>query len=174
MPVSGGRRKQILNVSAGKLSHPLTYRFFLPVAFGHEVCEPEDRAFSNETTSSPDFRSCSNRFNRGRPPGVTSKIRCRADLRLSGSPSRRGPLHPSTAERRNVAEISAQLPRVARFQPPLLHSERGRRVDRKIRDSFGRRCFFFQAEDGIRDLRPLPEASRRASRQDQRAAQTAD
>jgi hypothetical protein len=84
MPVSGGHRKQILNVSASKLSHPLTCRFFLVViAFGHKVCEPEGRAFSDETTFSPSLSD--------HAVGLISatlsaagKIGCRADLRLSG------------------------------------------------------------------------------------------
>src|SRR6266481_6544289 len=114
MPVSGGRRKQILNVSAVKLSHPLTCRVFL-VAFGHKVCEPESHAFSDETTFSPSHSDHSGQFDHRHAASAAGKIGCRADLRLSGSPSRRGPLHPSTAERRDVAEISAQLSRVARF-----------------------------------------------------------
>src|SRR6266480_6392139 len=100
---------------------------WLFVAFGRKVCDPESRAFSDETTFSPSLSDHSGQFDYRHAASAAGKIGCRADLRLSGSPSRRGPLHPSTAERRDVAEIFAQLPRVARFQPPLLHSERCRR-----------------------------------------------
>src|ERR1700720_506407 len=93
------------------------------VAFGHKVCEPEGRAFSDETTFFSFLSDHGGQLDQRHTAGAAGKIGCRADLRLSWSPSRRGPLHPSAAERRDVAEISAQLPRVARFQPSLLHSE---------------------------------------------------
>src|ERR1700719_1735376 len=103
------------------LLHVDSYWLF---AFGHKVCEPEGRAFSDETTFSPSLSDHSGQFDHGHAASAAGKIGCRANLRLSWSPSRRGPLHPSTAECRDVAEISAQLPRIARFQPPLLHSKR--------------------------------------------------
>src|SRR5207244_4550338 len=111
---------------------------WLFVAFGHEVCDPEIRAFSDETTFSPSLSDHSGQFDHRHAASAAGKIGCRADLRLSGSPSRRGPLHPSTAERRDVAEISAQFPRVARFQLLLLHSEICRRVDSQVRDGYVR------------------------------------
>src|SRR5437764_10754146 len=80
-------------------------------AFGHKVCEPEGRAFPDEPTFSRPLSGCSRRFNRVRPASAAGKIGCGANLRLSWSPSRRGPLHSSTAERGDVAEISPQLPR---------------------------------------------------------------
>ena len=55
-------------------------------AFGHKVCEPEGRAFSDETTFRFALGGRRRLFDLGHPAGVAGKIRCRADLRLSGSP----------------------------------------------------------------------------------------
>src|SRR6266571_8099056 len=79
------------------------------VAFGHKVCEPEDRAFSDETTFPRPFSDHSGRFDQRHATGAAGKIGRRANLRLSGSSSRRRPLYPSTTECRDVAEIPAQL-----------------------------------------------------------------
>ena len=47
-------------------------------AFGHKVCEPEDRAFrfSDETTSSPSLSGSSNHFNWRHAPSAAGKIGC--------------------------------------------------------------------------------------------------
>src|SRR5438034_11792721 len=95
---------------------------WLFVAFGRKVCDPESRAFSDETTFSPSLSDHSGQFDHRHAASAAGKIGCRADLRLSWTPSRRGPLHPSTAERRDGEEITAHLPRLARFQRPPLHS----------------------------------------------------
>src|SRR5438552_12782878 len=106
-------------------------------AFGQKVCESEYRAFSDETTFSPAHSDHSGRFDQQHATGAASKIGRRTNLCLSGSSSRRGPLYPSTAQRRDVAKVSAQLSGVARFQSPLFHSERCRRSDRQIRNRVG-------------------------------------
>src|SRR5439155_243711 len=69
--------------------------------------------------------------------GAASKIGRRTNLCLSRSSSRRGPLYPSTSQRRDVAKITSQLFGVARFQSPLFHSERCRRSDSQIRNRLG-------------------------------------
>src|SRR6266481_4973413 len=80
------------------------------VAFGHKVCEPEDRAFSDETTFSPSLGDHSGRFDQRHATGAASKIGRRTNLCLGWSSSRKGPLYPSTAQCRDVSKVSAQLP----------------------------------------------------------------
>src|SRR5436309_3819728 len=61
------------------------------VAFGHKVCESEDRAFSDETTFSPAHSDDSDRFDQRHATGAASKIGRRTNLCLSWSTSRRRP-----------------------------------------------------------------------------------
>src|SRR5438874_10624522 len=93
-------------------------------AFRHKVCESEYRAFSDETTFSPAHSDHGGRFDQQHATGAASKIGRRTNLCLSGSSSRRGPLYASTAQRPDVARVSARLSGVARFRPPIFHKAR--------------------------------------------------
>src|SRR5207237_1870223 len=128
--------RRSLNFPARPLSHSLHIDGPAPgyLAFGPNSATFRNLFFQNEAFLPLSRSLCRPVCLRGGGTSDAGKIRRRAGGGIGGPAPGRRPLYPSAAERRSLPEVSAHLPRVARFQPSVLDPTGRRYAEREVRD----------------------------------------